>query len=141
MTTKVIGKAIKFNRQQELLISLITKEIGLDMRRSNLPMKYFLFLLLYSLNPAYATVMDGNEFLSNHKENTMMARQYLIGYMAGNLDALEISNPSLIKFIGPNLKMSQTVDAISVYLEKNPQIRHYAAASIIPPALKAQFKC
>jgi hypothetical protein len=90
---------------------------------------------------AFGTVMDGNQFLDDYKSKNPEVQSSLRGYMAGWYDQAEIDLPSLTKCIGPNVKMSQLVDSVALYLEKNPQVRHFHPSAFIPDAIKTQFKC
>jgi Rap1a immunity proteins len=97
--------------------------------------------LFLFMNNANATVIDGNKFLEIHKKNTEFGNQYLIGYVAGWYDQIEVSKPDIQKCLGENVRMSQIVDAISIYLENNPQIRHYHPTAFMDLAIKKQFNC
>lgn len=92
-------------------------------------------------NNAYATVMDGNEFLKVHNNSDVASKQYLIGYISGTWDQYEITKPELAKCIGVSVKMSQLVDAVGLYLQANPQVRHYHPSYFVPLAIKKQFSC
>lgn len=100
------------------------------------------FLLsIFFCSSGMSTTTDGNGFLEGLDSNNKMQYQFLIGYVAGMYDIYEDIDPSLSKCLGSKVKMTQIVDAVAIYLRKNPQIRHYSISEIYPSAIKEIFNC
>ena len=97
--------------------------------------------MLLVAGSAHATVMDGNEFLQIYNRSDAISIHYLRGYIGGTLDQYEITQPELTKCLGTQVKMSQLVDAVALYLQANPQVRHYHPSTFIPLSIKKQFSC
>jgi hypothetical protein len=89
----------------------------------------------------HATLEDGNSFLESYEQKNPNAKQYLLGYVAGMYDSFERTEPALATCIGSEVRMSQIMDSIAIYLKNNPQIRHLPIYYIYSDALKKQFKC
>lgn len=101
-----------------------------------------IFFIGLHFSISQATVETGNTLLgSASAPDGSMKRQYLLGYIAGIYDALEMADPSLAKCLGEDVRMSQLLDAIIIYLKNNPQVRHLHPMSFIPKAIKQTFNC
>ncbi len=106
-------------------------------------MKIYKILLIaaLSINYANATVESGNSFLKSVQSGIKTERQHLLGYVAGLYDAYEFIDVSIANCLGSEVRMSQLVDALEIYLKNNPQIRHLPMFEIFPTAVKQVFKC
>jgi hypothetical protein len=105
-------------------------------------MKKMLMMFLITLaTNSNATVETGNSFLENIQSKNSTIRQYLIGYVAGMYDAYERIDVSIRTCLGENVRMTQLVDSLEIYLKNNPQNRHHSMYVIYPIAVKSIFKC
>ena len=103
--------------------------------------KITLICILMSIGNAFATIETGNSILEKISQSDTQKRQYLIGYVAGMYDSHEIIDIGIQKCLGENIRMTQLLDALEIYLKKNPQIRHYPVSLIFPDAIKSIFVC
>ena len=97
--------------------------------------------LLAFVCAANATIMTGNDILTMKRDADVGTRNYLNGYIAGLLDATEAFDLSISKCIGEGVRTSQLVDAVALYLEKNPQIRNKHPMDFFGAAIKRQWGC
>ena len=104
-------------------------------------LKKYVLLILFSISNAYATVETGNSFLEKLQSGKPGARTYLSGYVAGLFDAYDRIEPSFAQCIGSDVRMSQIIDTLEIYLKSNPQLRHYAMFEIYSVAIKQAFNC
>ena len=89
-----------------------------------------------------ATVLNGNRFLSHYqKVDQINTAIFLNGYLGGQWDSLEQTNKPLTDCVGPNVKMSQLVDIVGIYLQQNPQVRHFHPNAFIEYAIAESFGC
>ena len=97
-------------------------------------------IFLFVSFASQATVETGNSFLAHVEtsKTSISARSYLNGYVAGMYDAHETK---LAQCLGGNVRMTQIVDSLKIYLEKNPQTRHHEMNSLFLPAIRSQFNC
>jgi hypothetical protein len=109
--------------------------------RLKIPITILLFLQAIGTSCAEATTIDGNEFLRLHESGTTNNRQFLIGYVAGWFDSLEITDPSISKCLNADVRMSQISDSVALHLKKNPEIRHLHPIAFIKIVLKDNFGC
>ena len=104
------------------------------------------FALLFAITTiaisSKATVLNGNEFLAYYKNiDQVNIANFLNGYVAGQWDSLEYTNETLTDCVGPDIKMSQLVDVIGIYLQQNPQVRHFHPNAFIEYAIAQSFGC
>jgi len=99
-------------------------------------------ILLITANFTYATTPAGRIFLEADETDTLKT-QYLVGYMAGYWDQLEVMNPELARCVssGGEVKMSHLARVINWFLKQNPDWVNQHPSIFISTALKAQFKC
>lgn len=99
-------------------------------------------MLIFVTASLNATVLRGNEFLVNYeKRNDMAIVNFLNGYMAGQWDSLEVTNERLADCVGTDVRMSQLVDVVAIYLKANPEIRHQHPSKFISAAIAEKFNC
>ncbi len=105
-------------------------------------MKKLLFILIFTFSSScFSTVETGYSFLQKLNSNNQAEKQYLLGYVAGIYDAYENFDPSIYKCLGSSVKMSQIIDAISIYLKMNTHLQQYGIGYVFPNAIKEMYGC
>lgn len=100
-------------------------------------MKKLLIVLLLATSSARAQFLSGNELYSNITATEDYKRLYAMGYVAGIAD---VGNKAL-HCINQGVTMGQVFDVTKKYLERNPEIRDYAAESLVVVALAQAWPC
>ena len=98
---------------------------------------FFLIALLFSLNGYASTFMyqNGNELLKKINSSNVSEKLLGTGYIIGVIDA------KLFKCDWTNIQLEQLVDSVKKYLENNPNLRHFNAASIVENVLRKDYNC
>ena len=100
-----------------------------------------IFSLFYT--PVYAAFLDGNVLFDyctseNQEEETLCA-----GYIIGISDIMdggtEISGR--LSCVDQSVTVRQTTDVVKQWLSENPELRHFAASSLVAVALQDAFPC
>jgi hypothetical protein len=102
-------------------------------------MKKLIIVLAMLSTPAMAEWKDGNQLfneLSDH-DPTFIAPMAALGYVQGVADVYQKSQLC----IPNNVQAKQAADVVRNYLYANPQLRQYAADSLVLAALKAAWPC
>lgn len=98
-----------------------------------------ILLLSFSVS---ATVITGDKFLKHVKNfednNVTEEKIYILGYMAGMYDAYE---QELTTCVGAKVKMSSLMDAVNIYLKKNPSEREWSVDVSFVIAVKEEWGC
>jgi hypothetical protein len=101
-------------------------------------------VLLLNVPAAQAVLIEGNE-LYESCEASDFRWVICMGYVAGVADTLETDRAAggdAPKVCIPTQgTRGQVIDVVKLYLERNPQERHLAAAVLVTKALVAAFPC
>lgn len=99
-------------------------------------MKKLLLLAVMTCGAAHAEFKDGNKLYSDLTGTT--AQQMVgMGYVMGVADAL--SNVTVCA--PPNVTAGQVTDMVRLYLEEQPQLRHFMADSLVNRVLSKAWPC
>ena len=91
-------------------------------------------------NTLYAQLVD----FARDQSNNVVGASHGFGYVIGVVDALNgVRHPStkLCFSIPDGVRARQLTDTVRMYLENNPQMRHYSANSLVATALSIAFPC
>lgn len=101
-------------------------------------MKHLLVILWICLTlPAHAEFYSGNDLYKRLQSTNAVDQGLALGYIAGAFDTLSsrlICPPS-------NVTMGQVRDIVRMWLENNPQTRHFSADSLVLSTFKSVWPC
>ena len=102
-------------------------------------MKKLIVVGMLAAMPVHAEWKDGNKLYSELTENdpTFIAPIAALGYVQGVADVYQKTQLC----IPDNVQARQAADVVKNYLYANPQLRQYAADSLVLSALKAVWPC
>lgn len=102
-------------------------------------MKKIFLILLFAATHASAkstAYNTGNSIHAKLNSDSIVDKAYSLGYVVGVVDA-RFSECKSLKSIQAN----QLVDTVKIFLENNPEKRHYSASSIIEQVISEKFRC
>lgn len=94
-----------------------------------------LILAFFSVSVFAQEKVDGNQLLSDLKEEANFRNGFSFGYVSGIADSLD-------NFCPPKgVTNGQLYDIVKNFIEQNPAIRHYHRVYIAQHALKTTYPC
>ena len=106
---------------------------------------YRLFLIVDLLGtPAWADFESGNSLYESCSADRGFGSAYCMAYCIGVADVLgdgEVSVGAFTACIPTSSTQGQVADVVSNWLARNPEQRHYSAASLVAAALDESFPC
>ena len=98
--------------------------------------------IMLSPHTAVADFFTGNQFHEVCQSEASYSEAICSGYVVGIADIM--ANEPVYGFtacLPTNVTVRQVSDVVSTYMQQHPEMRHYAASSIVAYALSESFPC